>query len=342
MTPIQHFTDKVDRIGYISKKGILEKVTQEEIFQLVFGFLPEESQYVVSPLREDGTPGAWFSYHINGVLYFVDFGANPTHRDCFSMVQTYFKFPNFYLTLEYIYQKLIQGNEDKLKKIVIENKIVTEKPKVRILIEARPFNINDQIFWTKYEVTKSQLVEDKVFAIRKFYALNTKAGNIIADCNDLAYSYNDFSNSKKKVYFPQREGKRRFLTNCSKDDVGGINSLMTYGKELIITKSYKDYRVLKNNGKNVVWFQNEGMIPNDNIIKMLINNFSKILVWYDNDSVGIESSEKVKNHINSFVSSKAKNLWLPERALELGIKDPSDCIEKDKNLFHNFLKDFTL
>ena len=138
-----------------------------------------------------------------------------------------------------------------------------------------------------------------------------------------------------------REGRKRFLTNCTKNDVGGINSLVSYGKELIIAKSYKDYRVLKNNGKNVVWFQNEGMIPSDSILTLLVRHFASVIVWFDNDQPGIIASEKVKNHINTLVPCKAKNLWLPERSLEVGIKDPSDCIAKDKVLFNQFLKDFT-
>jgi len=118
--------------------------------------------------------------------------------------------------------------------------------------------------------------------------------------------------------------------------------LLTYGKELIITKGYKDYRVLKNNGKNVVWFQNEGMMPNDLILNHLVNHFVNVIVWFDNDQPGITASEKVKNHINTLVPGKAKNLWLPERGLAVGIKDPSDCIAIDKQYFHQFLKDFTL
>lgn len=336
----QNFTDKVERKGYISKESILKTISQEEIFKLVFGFIPKEFEYVVSPLRSDSTPGAWFYYHVNGVLYFVDFGNTPTHRDCFSMVQTYFKIPNFYLTLEYIVNTLIKGKELKVVQEVVKT-VITEKPKVKILTEARPFNILDKNFWSQYKISRQNLMDDKVFAIKKCYSLNTRVGTIIVECRDLAYSYNDFSNSKKKIYFPERQGKHRFITNCSKDDIGGINSLLVYGEQLIITKSYKDYRVLKNKGKNVVWFQNEGMIPSDKYLKDLATRFKEILIWYDNDIPGKEASEKLKNYFNSLGYNKIQSIWLPESLLERGIKDPSDCIFKDENFFNTFIKNYT-
>jgi hypothetical protein len=341
MSLFQYNSDKLDRRGYISKESILSLVTQEDVFELVFKFKPEEFEYVVSPLRNDDVPGCWFSYHDNGTLYFVDFGNSRTHSDCFNIVQDYYKFPNFYLTLEFIHNSLIRGKTE-LKEIE-PKKIIQKVSKegVKLLIEARPFSEQDGYFWSKYGISKANLKEDRVFPIHRLYALNTKTGSHAIECKDLAYSYTDFPEARKKIYFPLRQGKNRFITNCNKDDVGGINSLSQYSKQLIISKSYKDYRVLKNNGKNVVWFQNEGMIPNNEIINKLVKLYSEIIVWFDNDQPGIIASEKVKQHINSIIPSRAKNLWLPERGLEIGVKDPSDCIAKDPIYFQQFLKDFT-
>lgn len=341
MNLFQYCSDKLDRRGFISKESILALVTQEEIYELVFKYKPVEYEYVTSPLRNDSVPGCWFSLYDNGVLYFVDFGSTRTHRDCFNIVQEYFQIPNFYLTLEFIYNSLIKGKID-LKPIENKEQVQKEtKKKVKLLIEARTFDGRDAHFWSKYGIKKENLIEDKVFPINRLFALNTRTGSHAIECKDVAYSYNDFPESRKKIYFPYREGKNRFITNCNQNDVGGINSLIPYGNELIITKGYKDYRVLKNNGKNVVWFQNEGMIPNNFIMNQLVKPYSSIIVWFDNDHAGITASEKVKQHINTIVPGKAKNLWLPERGLELGIKDPSDCRAIDPIYFKQFLKTFT-
>lgn len=341
MSLFQYNSDKLDRRGFISKESILSLVTQEDIFELVFKFKPVEFEYVTSPLRNDDVPGCWFSLHDNGILYFVDFGNSRTHSDCFNIVQDYFKFPNFYLTLEFIYNSLIRGKTE-LKPIEAKKEVQKEaKKKVKLLIEARPFEGRDALFWSPYGIRKRDLIQDRVFPIRMLFALNTKTGSHAIECRDIAYSYTDFPDSRKKIYFPLREGKRRFITNCSQNDVGGINSLTPCGSELIITKGYKDYRVLKNHGKNVVWFQNEGMIPNDLILNQLVKHFVNVIVWFDNDQPGITASEKVKQHINTVFPGKAKNLWLPERGLDFGIKDPSDCRAKDPVYFEQFLKTFT-
>jgi hypothetical protein len=341
MSLFQYNSDKLERRGFISKESILSLVTQEEIFELVFKFKPVEFEYVVSPLRNDDIPGCWFSFHDNGILYFVDFGSKRTHSDCFNIVQDYYKFPNFYLTLEYIFNALIRGKVE-LKPIEIKKAVQkTTKKKVKLLIEARPFNAQDGQFWSKYGIRKKDLIEDKVFPIHRLYALNTKTGNHAIECKDITYSYTDFPEARKKIYFPMKEGRKRFITNCNQNDVGGINSLLPYSKELIITKGYKDYRVLKNHGKNVVWFQNEGMIPNNLILNNLVKHFVNIIVWFDNDQPGIVASEKIKQQINTIFPGRAKNLWLPERGLEVGIKDPSDCKALDPKYFQQFLKDFT-
>ena len=83
------------------------------------------------------------------------------------------------------------------------------------------------------------------------------------------------------------------------------------------------------------------MMPNDLILNNLVKHFVNVIVWFDNDQPGIIASEKIKQHINSMYPSKARNLWLSESGLALGIKDPSDCKAKDPVYFQQFLKNFT-
>lgn len=351
MNFFQHNSDKLDRRGFISKESILSLVTQEEIFELVFKKIPQEFELVCSPLRVDKNPGCWFEYSIDNKLRFIDYG-NPNvfqnirlnNIDCFDMVQAYFKIPNFYLTLDFIKNNLLIKKENTAATHTIKQIKPTElkvKNKTKIVIESRPFEQKDILYWKQYGIFPKQLIEDKVLPLKKLFILNGKKGSFHIDCSiDLAYSYNDFEEARKKIYFPLKKGKKRFITNCTRNDVGGINSISQYSKQLIITKSYKDYRVLKNSGKNVVWFQNEGMIPDKTIINKL-GKLSDIIVWFDNDQTGIQASEKIKQYLNSISPGIAKNLWLPEKALELGIKDPSDCLAKDPDYFRYFLKTFT-
>jgi len=342
METYQYSSDSINRRGFISKESILSLVSQEDIFKLVFNYTPVEFEYVTSPMRKDETPQCWFSYHLNGVLYFIDFAStNRTHSDCFNVVQDYFGIPNFYLTLEYVYTHLIQGKAITAP-IRVQPIIVKEvKKKVKILVEARPFNLMDKNFWQPYGIQKKELIQDKVFPFSRFYALNTKNGNVTAQCSDIAYSYNEFKNGKKKLYFPLRKGRHRFITNCGKDDIGGLHSLSQYSKQLIITKSYKDWRVLKNKGKNVIWFQNEGMFPDKKLLYSIIKQYPQIIILFDNDQAGIYASGRLKDYINTFYPNKTQSLCLPISLLDYNVKDPSDLKIFNNQLLNQFLKDFT-
>lgn len=336
--------DNLNKRGFIDQKLILDYVSQEEIFQLVFGYLPEEYEYVTSPLREDSNPGCWFerTSSIHGKLRFVDYGNNfGKPMDCFDVVQQYFKIPNFYLTLEFIYDKLIRG-----KNIVAERKIEPQLTKKRgktsILFDSRQFQNRDADCWKRYGISKQNLIIDKVFAVKKYYLLNTKKGDITSRCYDICYAYTEFDEGRKKLYFPYREGKGRFITNCTKNDIGGLHLLPPFGNQLIITKSYKDWRVLVNQGKIAIWFQNEGMTPSDEILFPLLKRFRKIIIFFDNDNQGLLASEILYNKINKEMPGKVSRLWIPEQLLTEDISDPSDFYyKKGQHNLQQFLYKFT-
>lgn len=342
MESYNYTSDNLDRRGFIDKKTILEYATQEDIFELVFGFKPEEFQYVTSPFREDTGPGCWFEYTCEGKLLFKDFGSPyKKHWDCFDAVQGHFRIPNFYLVLQFIYDRLIAGKQQdvQIASFIEQRK---DKKAVKLIVESREFTNRDIAFWSPYRILKQQLIEDKVFSIKRFYALNTKKGNIAQTCTDLAFAFNDFPDGRKKLYFPDREGHKRFLTTCNRNDIGGINTLISSGKQLVISKAYKDYRVLKNNGKHSIWLQNEGMIPDLDILFSIVRNFKQVIVWFDNDLQGIQSSQKISALINQQFPGKSNPLWLPESLKEENITDPSDLLkQKGQEPLSSFINKFT-
>ena len=142
---------------------------------MIFGFKPKEFDYVTSPFRQDNKPGCWFEYSISGKLKFIDWasdyyvnGVKMVSMDCFDAVKLYYQLPNFYDTLHFIYNHLIQGKEITVEKLVKKNKSVKkkEKNKSSILIETREFDFRDANFWKKYGISSQQLLEDKVFALK--------------------------------------------------------------------------------------------------------------------------------------------------------------------------------
>lgn len=329
------------RKGFISKSELLEYITEEDIFSLVFGFKPVEYQYVTSPFRKDTRPGCWFQRDVHtGKLRFTDFGNSDfignikmTNIDCFDAVQVYFKLPNFYRTLEFIKEKLIDNKS-------VKNKIKVFKPierkAVEVFIDTRDFDTRDKRFWESYGISKQNLIDDKVFPIKEFKMTNTKKGDIISKTNYLCYCYTNFRSNHKKIYRPFHS--KRFTGNCVADDIGEIDSLPDYGRLLVISKSYKDCRVIRNYNYTSIWFQNEGMIPSERILLDLSKRFTNIVVFFDNDEPGMKACKKVVDVINNIFTNKAKGLNLPVNLLHHGIKDPADLFKKKgpKHLY-NFL-----
>lgn len=350
MAKFNRTTDKIVESGFINKDKILEYVTQHDIFQLVFGFKPIEFEYITSPFREDNNAGCWFEIDLNtNKLRFTDFadtrvinGVKMSNIDCFDSVMIYYGLPNFYKTLEFIKAKLIDGKDIKHDIVhkVFEKPKKKVKKKVGILMNTRDFYIQDRNFWQhRYGITKQNLIEDKVFPIRKFKLLNTKTGDHMFRTDDIAYVYTEFKSGNKKIYRPKKKGSRRFITNCNADDVGGMNTNIKSGRLLIITKSYKDFRVLKNLGLNVRWLQNEGMFPRKDEFWNLIKNFDKVVIFFDNDEAGIKASKELVELINFTEINKASSINLPTELLIKGISDPSDLVHKrNEQELINFLK----
>jgi len=326
--------DNLEVRGFISKDQILAHVSEEEIYELVFGFKPVEFEYVTSPFREDNNPGCWFETDFStGKLRFKDFsetrvikGIKLCNMDCFNVIQVYYNLPNFFKTLEFVKNKLIKGKNINFKP-KFENSaeiIKKERKETFINIFTIPYVGRDGRYWEPYGISKENLLEDKVFSVSKIQIDKTNKTSIFRP-NTNCYAFTNFKNNHKKLYLPYKKGKKRFITNCNENDVGEINSLPDFGEHLIISKSYKDCRVLRNEKDVIsVWFQNEGMFPEYEIIIDLCRRFKKITVLFDNDKAGIEAGHKVTRQINTLYKNKASHLYLPERLIKShNITDPA-------------------
>lgn len=318
----------------LSQEEILSEVTQEEIFGIFIKteIILDKGAYYKAPYRDDSNPDCYFE-EFDGKLYFVDFADTIKSKNCFSFISRCISSNNIFDTLTFITKSLNlgKGNNSEKKTVNKESDLVEVKKikKERVISFApRKFNSKDKKFWSQYEISSQNLIEDKVIPIVAYQSTSRKGEvfTIVEMFN--MYAYTDFDGGRVKVYRPYGTKDSKWFTNCTQNDVGGIDHLPMYGDLLIIAKSYKDYRVLKNQGLTVVWFQNEGMLPNPTIIRNLGKRFHKIVVWFDNDRAGIDNCKLVVNYINSMFPGKARMLYLDIDLLEEGIKDPSDLIAK--------------
>lgn len=319
----------------LSPEQILDEVSQEEIFGLFINkeiIIDKDKATYVAPYRNDSNPDCYFTEYENKI-YFVDFADIPQSKNCFSFISrcTGLNFPK---TLEYIIKQLNLGKGNRPKKnrtIQKENEIVEVK-KIKkertITYSPRQFSGKDKKFWSQYEISRENLESDGVIPIDVYKSSSRKGEPFAIRVFDIMYAYTDFDKGRVKIYRPFGNKEEKWFTNCTQNDIGSINHLPISGDKLIISKSYKDCRVIRNQELYSVWFQNEGVIPSPTILKSLCKRFDEIIIWFDNDEPGIHAAKLVASYISSMYPNKVRIIYLDSKLLEENIKDPSDLIAK--------------
>lgn len=313
---------------------ILNNYSQEEIFSIVFGRFKVE-EYMISPFRKDNYAGCFIQYY-NNKLWFVDFGDSNHHRDCFEIIMDKYK-----LTLQESCL-FIHNYFKSFKRPTIadysEVKYKSKKSKNNFDIEfkVRNFNIQDQKYWTQFYIKKQQLIEDNVFPLIWYKTKGFFPNDFVVRPDDIAYAYTDFISKNVKIYRPLTKVKKhKWFTNCNQNDIGSLSKLPETGKDLLITKSYKDCRIIRNQGFNSIWFQNEVCVPDISILYNFHLRFQNIYTLFDNDRQGVEYSIKIKEVFKTNFNSDIKNIFIPDE----NCKDSGMYIKKINEFqFKKFLK----
>ena len=296
-------------------------VGYENIFKLVFEDV-RYGEYYKSPLRDDTRAGCFFWEAADSKVYFIDYGhPKRSHLSCIDVVHEYFKFNNMGETIKFIKSKF----KDHIGPPESANLIIhKERLKKVIKLYPRSWTLQDKKYWSKYGISKSHLEEDNVLPIAHFQVFEGEIFNTYS-LNTPGYAYS-LPDNTIKIYRPF-EPVYKWYTNATASTIGNIDKIDSTGDILIITKSYKDCRVLRNLGyKNVVWFQNEGQIPSVDILVGLINRFNKVYILFDNDEPGIHASTRVVSFINVLLNNnKVKSISIPK---DSNTKDPSDFYER--------------
>lgn len=314
----------------LDTEEILKRVSQEEIFELVFDKKVNTTDKYKAPYRDDRNPSCFFKYY-KDTLLFNDLAYSSKGINCFQMIQKVYNL-GFGDTLKLINNKLKIGLGDNSEvkevlpvKINSFRKVEKENHITPIHIEEKEFNELDLKYWGLFGITKENLQEDSVKSLHS-YIIGSEENFIGYMADKLSFVYTEFEKDKVKIYQPLSE-KYKWRTNCDENDIGSIKHLTYNKKQLIITKSYKDCRVLRNFGLESIWFQNEGMFPDKKKLLELFNSYENIAIFFDNDDTGYNATKGLHKILYSFVN-KIENMpsmiYIPYKLSLKGIKDISD------------------
>lgn len=197
------------------------------------------------------------------------------------------------------------------------------------------FTRNELEYWQQYGITTEMLKAYKVCSIKEFKSENNegKSYSIVSSALEPTFGYK----SKRYIKLYRPFSKMRFLYG---GDIGekycfGLEQLPAKGDTVFITGGEKDVLSLASHGFHAICFNSETVSVPTEIIHKLTFRFKHIVLLYDMDKTGLESSAK---HEKQLSEHGIKRLLLPLP----GTKEEKDISDYFRlgNVRESFLKLF--
>lgn len=286
----------------LTKTYILERISQEQIFEYYLGVPVVLNKLITSPLRNDDNPTCGFAYNSQGRLRFRDFSGH-FWGDCFDVVAYYLKIESrdkkgFQLIIHTIAKDFRIHKYQDIKEVNKYNTITKDffstkkiKEKITFKIIPRDYNYHDYDYWNKFNIDRNLLNHGLVYAAEEVWL--SKDGQDFTriykySTKDPAYCYfggkGTYNIEDWKIYYPyRRKGEQRFHTNSS--FLQGKH-LISGGKVGIITKAYKDVLSFRSFGLQAVAPSAESVLLSREDFEFMQDNFDHIISCMDYDRTG--------------------------------------------------------
>ena len=313
----------------LSLEGILDKITEYDIYKYYIGANFALGKIMSSPFRSDKNPsfGIFKSTRTSSLLY-KDLATGST-GNCIQFVKELYNI-SYRESIIKIIGDLINNN---LKRSV-EGINIREKYKTTstvISVRKKNFcNIDDK-YWNQFCLFRDDLRHFNVFPIQTYW-LNEIVQPWTYKWDNPGYAYQVYN--KYKIYKPLSIKKWKWISNCSSYDIQGMEQLTYKDNLVIITKALKDVMVLYKLGYNAIAPNGENHSIPKEVITDLQNRFKSIVIFYDNDEAGIQGANKITTKYN------LKTIFIPNNEP----KDISDYIkqygiDKSKELMKQLIND---
>lgn len=295
----------------------INKIDQLKVWRNILGLHINLGDKICSPFRLDKNPKCYLREY-NGLILFTDW-AEPYYNK-YTCLHAFAHLNH--CSIHDAATIIIHNDSDiKVNTIVVEEREKTQKVRAEIDFKEKSWTKEDEVYWNKIRgISFLQLAQDGVYSVDMF-TVNKK----LYIPRSLCYAYT-FASGNIKIYQPY-ETSQKWISNTNAEDVWKIG---TYTEDCVITKSYKDVRLIHNlTGLRTYAFMNEKVIPD------LSNwNHWKTYILYDNDVTGIIGAYNLVEEINRSLPK-----FIPQ---SLG-KDVDDVVKNyglffSQNLLKNLLQ----
>lgn len=323
----------------MNKRQLLENISEESIFEYIFGHKINLHDKYKAPYREDKTGSCSFWYNREGKLKFIDpsYGLN---EDCFGVYMRIHQC-SFSEAIKRIAEE-VNVNE----KVQREYKKIQNNFKREYKYELENWNDVNLAYWKNNSISIDTLIHFKVYPLKTLYVNNNLAYTNAEEPSGYMYNFNPAHNIYA-FYFPLRQKgikyKPRFIKNyLYLEGYRQFLSLPNKMQQPIFTKSYKDVMSFYEIGKkNVIAHPSEKKSFTQRGLKIwqtsleIINESNSPIISVDNDESGNRFYKELLEEINNKNFTRF-NQYAP-------IKDFADYMkingkEKAKDLYYSIYK----
>ena len=306
------------------------------VFKYYIPFAFKLGRNFLNPLYKDSKASCnvYFDRR-NGMYKMKDFGNDDYSGDCFALVGKLnglnCKEPkDFVQILAIIDRDMHLGLSDKSEMrissttsvpVIAEVTHVPKRKKARpYTLAQKSFTAAELAFWGESGITQEVLKLFRVVSLKKFSSENNdgKPFCIVATDKEPVFGYT--AKQYVKVYRPYSEMRFLYAGDFGENYCFGLEQLPAKGDLLFITGGEKDVMSLTVNGFHAICFNSETVTIPVGIIHRLSFRFKHIVLLYDVDKAGLDSSAKQELALKNY---GVKRLLLPLAGTKVE-KDISD------------------
>ncbi|MCM0322019.1 toprim domain-containing protein [Bacteroides fragilis] len=306
------------------------------VFKYYIPFAFKLGRNFLNPLYKDSKASCnvYFDRR-NGMYKMKDFGNDDYSGDCFALVGKLnglnCKEPkDFVEILAIIDRDMHLGLSDKSEMrissttpvpVIAEVTHVPKRKKARpYTLAQKSFTAAELAFWGESGITQEVLKLFRVVSLKKFSSENNegKPFSIAATDKEPVFGYT--AKQYVKVYRPHSEMRFLYAGDFGENYCFGLEQLPAKGDLLFITGGEKDVMSLTAHGLHAICFNSETVTIPVGIIHRLSFRFKHIVLLYDVDKAGLDSSAKQELALKNY---GVKRLLLPLAGTKVE-KDISD------------------
>ena len=269
-----------------TKEAILEKITEEEIFQTLGLPVEHIGKRFCSPFRKDSNPDCRLILtRETRKLRFYD-PALGSSLDWIGLVQ-YSQELDFQGALNWVAETFFLQKRQFIPTPVANKPLMPFLP-TTIQVRYCPFSSKDLTWWAQFNISQDLLVANRVSAISDYWV---NGRHHYCPKGLLAFCYKEHDGYK--LYFPQEE--KRWKWRSTTRALACYELLPQTGSLLVITSSKKDAMCLQSFGYYAIAPQGEGVDIPANLLWELKQRFQRIIIFYDNDYPGLQLAHQKKH-----------------------------------------------